>query len=127
MPTAIPLRLLVLPASDGPLTVSASNLRQQRRLWLVLGCPDLVHQNKRERIRDFKAVFDALTQTFQERAVAQRETLLREHQVPVPRVQRMEATLADEQNQSRPIAPSSRRRGKRLEWSGGSGRLFSVV
>lgn len=90
-------------ASDGPLMVSASNLGQQRRLWLALGRPDLVKQNNRERIRDFKTELDALTQAFQTRTVAQWETLLREHQVPVSRVQRMEAMLADEHNQGRPV------------------------
>lgn len=90
-------------ASDGPLMVSASNLRQQRRLWLALGRPDLVKQNNSERIQAFKTEFDALTQAFQARTVAQWETLLREHQVPVSRVQRMEAMLADEHNQGRPV------------------------
>jgi crotonobetainyl-CoA:carnitine CoA-transferase CaiB-like acyl-CoA transferase len=90
-------------ASDGPLMVSASNLRQQRRLWLALGRPDLVKQNNRERIQDFKTEFDALTDAFQLHTVARWETLLREHQVPVSRVQRMEAMLTDEHTQSREV------------------------
>lgn len=90
-------------ASDGALMVSASNLRQQRRLWQALDRLDLVKQTNRERITDFKAEFDALTQVFQTRTVAQWETLLREHQVPVSRVQRMEAMMADEHNQGRPV------------------------
>lgn len=90
-------------ASDGALMVSASNLRQQRRLWLALGRPDLVKQHHRERLRDFHNERAALAEALQAQTVAHWEATLRAHRVPVSRVQRMEAMLADAHFQGRPV------------------------
>lgn len=83
-------------ASDSPLMVSASNLRQQRRLWEALGRSDLIKDNNRERIKGHAEEAQALTQIIATQPVQHWESLLREHRVPVSRVQRLEAMLADE-------------------------------
>lgn len=90
-------------ASDGPLMVSASNLRQQRRLWEALGRADLVKDNNRDRINGYAEEAEALTRIIATGSVSHWETLLREHRVPVSRVQRMEAMLADEHVQGRQV------------------------
>lgn len=102
-------------AKDGPLMVSASNLRQQRRLWLALGRPDLVKQNNRERIQAYQVESEALTEAFLGRSVEQWETLLRKHQVPVSRVQRMEAMLADELTRHRQVLHRFGKEAQQLE------------
>ena len=91
------------PASDGPLMVSASNLRQQRRLWEALGRADLVKDNNRDRIKGYAEEAQALTEILVTASLDHWETLLREHRVPVSRVQRMEAMLADEHVQGRQV------------------------
>lgn len=90
-------------AADGPLMVSASNLRQQRRLWLALGRPDMIKRNNRERIQGYKEEAHALTEAFVAQTIEHWESLLREHRVPVSRVQRMEAMLADAHTQHRQV------------------------
>ncbi|WP_066159148.1 CaiB/BaiF CoA transferase family protein [Hydrogenophaga pseudoflava] len=90
-------------ASDGPLMVSASNLRQQRRLWEALGRTDLVKHNNRDRIKGNAEEAQALTEILVTASLDHWETLLREHRVPVSRVQRMEAMLADEHVQGRQV------------------------
>ena len=90
-------------ASDGPLMVSASNLRQQRRLWEALGRADLVKDNNRDRINGYAEEAQALTEILVTASLDHWETLLREHRVPVSRVQRMEAMLADEHVQGRQV------------------------
>lgn len=90
-------------ASDGPLMVSASNLRQQRRLWEALGRTDLVKHNNRDRIKGYAEEAQALTEILVTASLDHWETLLREHRVPVSRVQRMEAMLADEHVQGRQV------------------------
>ena len=49
-------------AADAPLMISASNLRQQRRLWEVLERPDLIKKSNRERIGAHGAESEALRQ-----------------------------------------------------------------
>lgn len=91
------------PASDGPLMVSASNLRQQRRLWEALGRTDLVKHNNRDRIKGYAEEAQALTEILATASLDHWEALLREHRVPVSRVQRLEAMLADEHVRSRQV------------------------
>lgn len=90
-------------ASDAPLMVSASNLRQQRRLWEALGRTDLVKDNNRDRIKGYAEEAQALTEILVTASLDHWEALLREHRVPVSRVQRMEAMLADEHVQGRKV------------------------
>ncbi len=90
-------------ASDGTLMVSASNLRQQRRLWETLGRADLIKHNNRDRIKGYAEEAEALTEILATASLDHWEVLLREHRVPVSRVQRMEAMLADEHVRGRKV------------------------
>ena len=90
-------------ASDATLMVSASNLRQQRRLWEALGRTDLVKHTNRDRIKGYAEEAEALTRIIATEPVSHWEALLREHRVPVSRVQRMEAMLADEHVRGRQV------------------------
>ncbi|MGV3725323.1 CaiB/BaiF CoA transferase family protein [Hydrogenophaga sp.] len=90
-------------ASDAPLVISASNLRQQRRLWEALGRADLVKANNRERVRAYAEEADALKQIIATQTVAHWEALLQSCSVPVSRVQRMGEMLEDEHVKSRPV------------------------
>ena len=90
-------------ATDAPMMVSASNLRQQRRLWEALGRADLVKHNNRDRIKGYAEEAKILTQILATGSADHWEQLLREHRVPVSRVQRMEVMLADEHVRSRKV------------------------
>lgn len=90
-------------AADAPLMISASNLRQQRRLWQVLGREDLVKQNNGERIRAHATEAQVLRQIIITQPVEHWERVLQASRVPASRVQRMEAMLADDHVQSRRV------------------------
>lgn len=90
-------------AADAPLMISASNLRQQRRLWEVLDRHDLVKKNNRERIRDHGAESAALREIICTKPVEHWEQVLQAARVPASRVQRMEAMLADEHVKGRKV------------------------
>ena len=90
-------------ANDAALMVSASNLRQQRRLWEALGRPDLIKLNNRDRVKAYAEEERILTQIFVTESVEYWELLLRENRVPVSRVQRLEAMLKDEHVLSRKV------------------------
>lgn len=90
-------------ASDAPLMISASNLRQQKRLWEVLGRGDLIKSNNRERIRAHAAESEALREIIATMPVEHWERVLQAARVPASRVQRMEAMLADEHVQCRKV------------------------
>ncbi len=90
-------------AADAPLMISASNLRQQKRLWQVLGREDLIKQDNAERIRAHGAESEALRQIIATQPVEHWERVLQAARVPASRVQRMEAMLADEHVRSRQV------------------------
>lgn len=82
-------------AADAPLMISASNLRQQRRLWEVLGRQDLIKTTNAERIRAHAVESDVLREIVATQPVEHWERVLQAARVPASRVQRMEAALAD--------------------------------
>lgn len=90
-------------AADAPLMISASNLRQQRRLWEALGREDLIKENNRERIRTHAAESEALQEIIATMPVEHWERVLQAARVPASRVQRMEAMLADEHVKCRKV------------------------
>lgn len=90
-------------AADAPLMISASNLRQQRRLWEALGREDLIKENNRERIRAHAAESEALQEIIATMPVEHWERVLQAARVPASRVQRMEAMLADEHVKCRKV------------------------
>lgn len=90
-------------AADGALMVSASNLRQQRRLWEALGRPDMVKTSNRQRIGSHAEETRVLADCIATQTVAHWEQLLRSARVPVSRVQTMADMLADEHTQARRV------------------------
>lgn len=90
-------------AADGSLMISASNMRQQKRLWEAVGRPDLIKHNNRDRIRAHAVESAALQEVIATRPVDHWEHLLQGARVPVSRVQRMEAMLADEHVRGRGV------------------------
>ena len=90
-------------AQDAPLMVSASNLRQQRRLWEALDRADLIKANNQERINGFADEAEVLSQIIATQTVSYWESLFRAHRVPVSRVQRMGAMLEDAHIRSRKV------------------------
>jgi crotonobetainyl-CoA:carnitine CoA-transferase CaiB-like acyl-CoA transferase len=90
-------------AADGQLMISASNLRQQRRLWEVLGCEHMVKSNNRERLKAYAEEAELLARIILAEPVAHWEQLFRGARVPASRVQRMEDMLADEHTRQRAL------------------------
>ncbi len=84
-------------ASDTLLMIAASNIRQQRRLWVALGRPDMVKTNNDQRLDGYQQEYDLLTEIFATRTADEWETFLNGHRVPAARVRRMEEALADPQ------------------------------
>ncbi len=101
-------------ASDGPLMVAASNLRQQRRLWIGLGREDLVKSDNLSRIDDYEAEHEALSSILSTMPVDYWEEFLSERRVPVSRIRRLEEALND---------PQAEARGQFLRLADPSGRL----
>lgn len=90
-------------AADAPLMISASNMRQQRRLWEVLGREDLIKQTNRERIGDHAAESQALRDIIATMPVEHWERVMQAARVPASRVQRMEAMLEDKHVKGRKV------------------------
>ncbi|MEJ2034873.1 MAG: CaiB/BaiF CoA-transferase family protein [Maritimibacter sp.] len=101
-------------ASDGPLMVAASNLRQQRRLWIGLGREDLVKSDNLSRIDDYEAEHEALSSIISTMPVDYWEKFLTERRVPVSRIRRLEEAMTD---------PQAEARGQFLRLADPSGRL----
>ena len=90
-------------AKDAPLMISASNLRQQRRLWTALGRPEMIKQNNGERLDAHAEEAAALAEIIATRTADEWETFLQANRVPASRVRRMEEALADPQIATRAV------------------------
>jgi crotonobetainyl-CoA:carnitine CoA-transferase CaiB-like acyl-CoA transferase len=84
-------------ASDTLLMIAASNLRQQRRLWVALDRPDMIKTDNNQRLDGYDEEFALLTDIFRTRTADEWEVFLNRHRVPAARVRRMEEALADPQ------------------------------
>lgn len=84
-------------ASDTDIMVAASNLRQQKRLWIALGREDLVKKTNLERIDDFNREQSVLVETIGSMTAAFWEEFLNERRIPASRIRRMGEALADPQ------------------------------
>ncbi|UPY38875.1 CaiB/BaiF CoA-transferase family protein [Sediminicoccus sp. KRV36] len=82
-------------AEDAPFMVAASNLRQQRRLWLALGRPEMVKRTNSERLDAHAAEATTLAAIIATRKADDWEAFLQSHRVPCGRIRRMAETLAD--------------------------------
>ncbi|EKE67250.1 CaiB/BaiF CoA transferase family protein [Celeribacter baekdonensis] len=101
-------------AADGPLMIAASNLRQQRRLWIGLGREDLVKTDNLARIDDYKTENAVLASIIETMPAAYWEDFFNERRVPASRIRRLEEALGD---------PQARARAQFLKLADPSGRL----
>jgi crotonobetainyl-CoA:carnitine CoA-transferase CaiB-like acyl-CoA transferase len=91
------------PAKDGMVMLGASNLRQQKRLWTVLGRPDMIKKTNDERDADHAREVALLTEIMATRSAGEWEEFLQARHVPAARVRTMGEALADPQLSSRGI------------------------
>lgn len=90
-------------ASDAPMMIAASNLRQQHRLWTALGREDMIKTNNNQRLDAHAEEAAALAEIIATKPADYWETFLQEHRVPAARVRRMEEALADPQIATRSL------------------------
>ncbi len=88
-------------ASDAPVMVAASNLRQQRRLWTLLGRPKLAKDNNNQRLDDHPRESAALAEVIGTQPAAHWEEFLQSNGIPCARIRRLDEALADPQVQAR--------------------------
>jgi crotonobetainyl-CoA:carnitine CoA-transferase CaiB-like acyl-CoA transferase len=88
---------------DGLLMIGASNLRQQRRLWTVLGRPDLIKRSNDEREQDHARETAVLTEILKTRTADEWEEFFQARHVPAARVRTMGEAVADPQTASRGV------------------------
>jgi crotonobetainyl-CoA:carnitine CoA-transferase CaiB-like acyl-CoA transferase len=91
------------PTKEGLLMLGASNLRQQRRLWTVLGRPDMIKRSNDEREADRERETAVLSEILLSRSAAEWEDFLQARHVPAARVRSMGEALSDPQLASRGV------------------------
>ena len=75
--------------------LGASNMRQQRRLWTVLGRPDMIKRTNDERDEDHEREVAVLTEILATRTADEWEEFLQARHVPAARVRSMGEAIAD--------------------------------
>ena len=80
---------------DGLVMLGASNLRQQRRLWTVLGRPDMIKRTNDERDADHDREIAVLAEIMLTRSADEWEEFLQARHVPAARVRTMGEAIAD--------------------------------
>jgi crotonobetainyl-CoA:carnitine CoA-transferase CaiB-like acyl-CoA transferase len=88
---------------DGLVMLGASNVRQQKRLWTVLGRPDMAKRNNDEREADHAREIAALEEIMLTRTADEWEEFLQARHVPAARIRTMAEAIADPQLASRGI------------------------
>ncbi|MGH7153953.1 MAG: CaiB/BaiF CoA transferase family protein [Acetobacteraceae bacterium] len=88
---------------DGLVMLGASNLRQQRRLWTVLGRPDMIKRTNEEREAQRDHEESVLTEIMLTRGAAEWEDDLQSRHVPAARVRTMKEAIADPQLATRGV------------------------
>jgi len=88
---------------DGLVMLGASNLRQQRRLWMLLECPDMIKTTNEERDADRVREEQVLSEIMLTRTADEWESFLQARHVPAARVRTMKEAVADPQLASRGI------------------------
>ena len=83
--------------------LGASNLRQQRRLWTVLGRPDMIKRSNDERDADHNREIAVLSEIMLTRTADEWEEFLQARHVPAARVRTMGEALADPQLATRGV------------------------
>jgi len=88
---------------DGLVMLGASNLRQQARLWKLLGRPDMVKKTNDERDADHAREVAVLEEIMRTRSADEWEQFLQAHHVPAARVRTMGEALHDPQIAARGV------------------------
>jgi len=88
---------------DGLVMLGASNLRQQRRLWSVLGRPEMIKRTNDERDADHDREFAVLSEIMLTCTADEWEEFLQARHVPAARVRSMGEALADPQLATRGV------------------------
>jgi crotonobetainyl-CoA:carnitine CoA-transferase CaiB-like acyl-CoA transferase len=88
---------------DRLVMLGASNLRQQRRLWTVLGRPDMIKRSNDEREEDHDREVAVLEEIMPTRTADEWEEFLQARHVPAARVRTMGEAIADPQIATRGI------------------------
>ncbi|ETR76211.1 CoA-transferase [Afipia sp. P52-10] len=88
---------------DGLLMLGASNLRQQRRLWQLLGRPEMAKDNNDQRHDDKPREMAELADILRTRTADEWEAFLQANHVPAARVRALPEALSDPQIGSRPF------------------------
>lgn len=88
---------------DGLVMLGASNIRQQRRLWTLLGRPDMIKKTNDERDADHVREIAVLEEIMMTRTADEWEQFLQANHVPAARVRSMGEALADPQIASRGV------------------------
>ena len=86
---------------SGLVMLGASNLRQQRRLWILLQRPDMIKRTNDERDADHEHEIAVLSEIMLTRTADEWEEFLQACHVPAARVRTMGEALADPQLASR--------------------------
>jgi crotonobetainyl-CoA:carnitine CoA-transferase CaiB-like acyl-CoA transferase len=90
-------------AKDGIVMLGASNIRQQKRLWTLLGRPDMVKATNDERDADHAREIAVLEEIMPTRTADEWEEFLQARHVPACRVRQMGEAVADPQIATRGI------------------------
>ncbi|MBM3527264.1 MAG: CoA transferase [Alphaproteobacteria bacterium] len=88
---------------DGLVMLGASNVRQQARLWKLLGRPDMIKKTNDERDADHAREIAVLEEIMRTRTADEWEVFLQANHVPAARVRTMGEALADPQVASRGV------------------------
>jgi len=88
---------------DGLVMLGASNLRQQARLWRLIGRPDMVKKTNEERDADHDREIAVLEEIMRTRSADEWEQFLQAHHVPAARVRTMGEALHDPQIAARGV------------------------
>ena len=88
---------------DGIVMLGASNIRQQKRLWTLLGRPDMIKNTNDQRDADHAHEIDVLEEIMLTRTADEWEEFLQARHVPAARVRQMGEAVADPQIATRGI------------------------
>lgn len=80
---------------NGLVMLSAISLGQQRRLWTLLGRPDLIKNNDAERYADRKREASTLAEIMKTRTADEWEEFLQSNHVPAARIRDLGEAIAD--------------------------------
>jgi crotonobetainyl-CoA:carnitine CoA-transferase CaiB-like acyl-CoA transferase len=87
----------VFETKDGLLALGASNIRQQRRLWSLLGHPEMAKENNDQRHDDRAREMALLGELLRTRTADEWERFLEDNHVPAARVRTLPEALKDPQ------------------------------